>query len=61
MAVPKHNKSKMRKRQRVAQNEKAILASVQACPVCGALKQAHHVCPGCGTYNGRQIFKADAS
>ena len=47
MASPKHKKSKMRKRQRVAQNEKAILASVQTCPVCGGLKQAHHVCPQC--------------
>mgnify|MGYP003537531117 CR=1 FL=1 len=50
MASPKHKKSKMRKRQRVAQLEKAILASVQACPVCGGMKQAHHVCPQCGTY-----------
>ena len=43
MASPKHKKSKMRKRQRVAQLEKAILASVQACPECGGMKQAHHV------------------
>ena len=32
MASPKNKKSKMRKRQRVAQLEKAIVASVQACP-----------------------------
>jgi len=51
----------MRKRQRVAQNEKAVLASVQTCPVCGGIKQAHHVCPSCGTYNGRKILPAAAS
>ena len=48
MASPKNKKSKMRKRQRVGQLEKAILASVQTCPSCGGLKQTHHVCPTCG-------------
>ncbi len=43
MASPKNKKSKMRKRQRVAQLEKAELAEVQACPVCGGMKQPHHV------------------
>ena len=61
MAVPKHKKSKMRKRQRVAQNEKAVIASVQPCPVCGGIKQAHHGCATCGTYNGRKILPAAAS
>ena len=36
MASPKNKKSKMRKRQRVAQLEKAVVAEVQACP---ALRQ----------------------
>ncbi|MBO5939841.1 MAG: 50S ribosomal protein L32 [Kiritimatiellae bacterium] len=60
MASPKHKKSKMRKRQRVAQLEKAILASVQACPECGGMKQAHHVCPQCGMYNGRKVLSVSA-
>ena len=60
MASPKNKKSKMRKRQRVAQLEKATLASVQACPVCGAMKQAHHVCPSCGTYKGRKVLSVTA-
>ena len=60
MASPKNKKSKMRKRQRVAQLEKAIVASVQACPVCGAMKQTHHVCPSCGVYNGKQILPVSA-
>jgi large subunit ribosomal protein L32 len=60
MASPKHKKSKMRKRQRVAQLEKADLAAVQTCPVCGGLKQPHHVCPSCGTYKGRKVLSVTA-
>lgn len=60
MASPKNKKSKMRKRQRVAQLEKAILAEVQACPNCGGMKQPHHVCPTCGMYNGRQVLSISA-
>ena len=56
MASPKNKKSKMRKRQRVGQLEKAIVATVQKCPECGAMKQAHCVCPGCGMYKGRKVM-----
>ena len=60
MASPKNRVSKMRKRQRVASLEKAIVASVQTCPACGGLKQAHHVCPSCGTYKGRKVLSVTA-
>jgi len=60
MASPKNKKSKMRKRQRVAQLEKAILASVQTCPSCGGLKQTHRVCPNCGMYKGRKVLSVTA-
>ena len=50
----------MRKRQRVAQLEKAILAAVQPCPECGGMKQSHHVCPNCGMYNGRKVLSVVA-
>ena len=60
MASPKNKKSKMRKRQRVGQLGKAILASVQACPECGGMKQAHHVCPNCGMYKGRKVLSVTA-
>jgi large subunit ribosomal protein L32 len=55
MASPKNKVSKMRKRQRVAQLEKAIVAEVQQCPECGAMKRPHRMCPKCGMYNGRKI------
>ena len=60
MASPKNKKSKMRKRQSVGQMEKAILASVQACPECGGMKQTHHVCPNCGMYKGRKVLSVTA-
>ncbi len=55
MASPKNKKSKMRKRQRVAQLEKPILAQVSTCPKCGAAKRAHRACPKCGEYNGHTV------
>ena len=58
MASPNHKKSKMRKRQRVAQLEKPILANVSVCPECGAAKKAHCACPKCGVYNGRKVTSA---
>ena len=60
MASPKNKKSKMRKRQRVGQLEKAKVAEVQACPVCGGPKQPHRVCPNCGTYTGRKVLSVTA-
>ncbi|MGN0852649.1 MAG: 50S ribosomal protein L32 [Kiritimatiellia bacterium] len=60
MASPKHKKSKMRKRQRVGQLEKAILAATQPCPNCGGLKQVHRVCPNCGMYKGRKVLSVKA-
>ena len=61
MASPKHKKSKMRKRQRVAQLEKPILASVSVCPKCNAVKRSHRACPKCGTYKGRQVVAAETA
>lgn len=29
------------------------------CKQCGATKQAHHVCPTCGYYRGRQVLRIE--
>ena len=55
MASPKNKVSKMRKRQRVASLEKAILAQTSTCPECGATVRSHRACPQCGKYRGRQV------
>ena len=58
MASPKNKKSKMRKRQRVAQLEKPILATTGTCPSCGATVRLHRACPKCGMYRGRKVAAA---
>jgi large subunit ribosomal protein L32 len=32
------------------------LPQVQPCRNCGEPKLAHHVCPSCGVYRGRQVI-----
>jgi large subunit ribosomal protein L32 len=29
------------------------------CPQCHSPKLPHHVCPTCGTYNGREVVKIE--
>ena len=31
----------------------------EACPQCHNPKLPHHVCPTCGTYNGREVIKIE--
>ncbi|MDP2730027.1 MAG: 50S ribosomal protein L32 [Dehalococcoidales bacterium] len=28
------------------------------CPQCSSPKLPHHVCPACGSYNGREVIEA---
>lgn len=30
-----------------------------ACKQCGSTKRAHHVCPTCGYYRGRQVLRIE--
>ena len=54
MAVPKRKTSKSRRDKRRAQH--GIHAPrVSTCENCGSPKQAHHVCPTCKTYRGREV------
>jgi large subunit ribosomal protein L32 len=56
MAVPKKKISKSRRDMR--RSHLALTsANPVACPNCGESRLPHHMCPNCGTYNGRQILK----
>jgi len=33
--------------------------SLSNCPQCHSPKLPHHVCPTCGTYNGRQVVEIE--
>ncbi|MFN0156386.1 MAG: 50S ribosomal protein L32 [Gaiella sp.] len=54
MAVPKRKTSKARRDKRRATH--ALEAPrVNTCPQCNSPKRAHHACPTCGSYRGRDV------
>jgi len=59
MAVPKHKTSKMRTRRRRAANMKLVAPTLIECSNCGNKTKLHHVCPKCGFYRNREIFKPE--
>ncbi|MCS7234525.1 MAG: 50S ribosomal protein L32 [Armatimonadota bacterium] len=36
--------------------QKAEVPHLVPCPKCKTLRPAHHLCPNCGTYGGRQVL-----
>ena len=58
MATPKRKTSHARTSQRKANWLGALSAPVTInCPHCGEVTLAHHACPSCGYYRGRQVVK----
>ena len=60
MGVPKRRVSKARKGERRAHLAIGAPALVE-CDHCHELKRAHHVCPTCGYYNGREVVPVEAN
>jgi large subunit ribosomal protein L32 len=59
MAVPKRKKSKSRIRMRKHSHpHRTLVPATGVCPKCGAPKELHRICPGCGFYAGRQALPA---
>jgi large subunit ribosomal protein L32 len=58
-ALPKRKKSKSRAGNRLSHNALKTPA-MDLCPQCHNPKLAHHACPTCGTYNGREVIKIEA-
>jgi large subunit ribosomal protein L32 len=57
-ALPKRKISKARAGKRQSHN--AIKPpALDECPQCHSPKLPHHVCPVCGTYNGREVIKME--
>lgn len=58
VAVPKRKSSRSRRDKRRA-NWKATAPTLVECPQCHELKRPHHVCPFCGTYDGKEVIKVE--
>lgn len=56
MALPKKKYPKSRQGKRRSHLALKAPATVE-CPQCHSLKLSHHVCPTCGTYDGREVVK----
>lgn len=54
MAVQQNRVTRSRRNMRRA-HDALVAANPNECPNCGELKRAHHVCPACGWYAGREV------
>jgi len=57
-ALPKRKYAKARQGKRRSHLGLA-LPHLNYCPQCHTLKLSHHVCPTCGSYDGRQVVKIE--
>ncbi|HYC03235.1 MAG TPA: 50S ribosomal protein L32 [Azospirillaceae bacterium] len=60
MAVPKKKTSKSRRNMRRSHHALSVNAHNE-CKNCGELKRPHHVCGGCGHYDGRDVVAQAAT
>lgn len=54
-AVPKKKTSKARKNMRRT-HDRLEIGAIVLCSHCHRPQRAHHVCPHCGYYNGREVI-----
>ena len=54
-ALPKQRVSRARQGERRSHHH-LKLPQLVACPQCHRPRLAHHACPNCGMYRGRQVF-----
>jgi large subunit ribosomal protein L32 len=54
--LTKRKYAKSRQRERRG-HMKIEAPAMDTCPQCHAVKMAHHACPTCGIYNGREAIK----
>ncbi len=58
--LTKRKYAKSRQRERRG-HMKIETPSMDTCPQCHSVKLAHHVCPTCGNYGGREAVKIKAA
>jgi large subunit ribosomal protein L32 len=58
--LTKRKYAKSRQRERRG-HMKIVKPAIDTCPQCHSTKLAHHVCPTCGNYNGREAIKIATS
>ena len=58
MALPKRRHSITRGRKRRT-HWKASMPGLVICSQCKQKKHAHHICPACGYYKGREVVKIE--
>lgn len=57
MANPKYRMSKSKTNKR--RSHLALTPELgSVCPNCKEIKHAHHVCPSCGFFRGKQVMQA---
>ena len=56
MPVPKKRVSRSVRNMRRSHDRIIATQAVTTCAACGSTRLSHHVCPSCGTYNGRKVF-----
>ncbi len=54
-ALPKERVSKARRDRRRA-HDHLTAPTLTTCENCGEARLAHHICPNCGQYKGRQVL-----
>lgn len=57
--LPKRKYAKARAGERRA-HLGVVPPTLDKCPQCHNAKLAHHVCPTCGTYAGREVLKVES-
>ncbi|HEY56549.1 MAG TPA: 50S ribosomal protein L32 [Dehalococcoidia bacterium] len=58
-ALPKRKYAKARQGKRRSHIGLASSPQLESCPQCHSPKLPHHVCPTCGTYDGRQVIEIE--
>lgn len=56
MAVPKRRTPRSKRDSRRANHDKISAPSISRCSSCGEVTRPHHVCPACGSYDGKQVM-----